>query len=85
MHNFMNDFEKKKIEMELRSFTFTNFERPAECRSLEQIRLYIKLLCNKIEDCESQFNYVPESAYSLLAQYNARQNSILYHDFVNSY
>jgi hypothetical protein len=81
----MNDFEKKKIEMELKSFTSAHFERPSSCRNLEQIRFYVNELCKVIETYEKRFNYVPGDAYTLLAQYNARQNSLLYKDFVNSY
>jgi hypothetical protein len=81
----MSDFDKKKVELELKSFTTSNFVRPVDCRNLDQIRFYITELCGKIQEYEKTFDYVPETAYSLLAQYNARQNSMLYHDFVNTY
>lgn len=81
----MTEFEKKKIEMELRSFTSAHFERPSACRNPEQIRYYVSELCKLIASYEKRFQYVPAEVYSLLAQYNARQNSILYKDFVNSY
>jgi len=81
----MSDYERKKVEMELKSFTSRNFVRPSECRNLEQIRFYVRELCLKIEELEGKFNYVPNSAYSLLSQYNSRQNAILYVDFSSSY
>ena len=81
----MSDYEKKKVEMELKSFTSSHFEKPSACRNLEQIRFYVSELCKVIESYEQRFNYVPADAYTLLAQYNARQNSMLYHDFVNTY
>ena len=81
----MSEFEKKKIEMELKTFTSKNFERPSACRNAEQVRFYIHELCSKIEALKSSVNYVPESAYTLLAQYTARQNSFVYRDFVSSY
>jgi hypothetical protein len=85
MHKNMSDYEKKKVELELKSFTSTHFERPSACRNLDQIRYYVSELCKLIESYEGRFNYVPPDAYLLLAQYNARQNTMLYKDFVNSY
>jgi hypothetical protein len=81
----MSEFEKKFLEMELKAFTSKNFERPADCENLEQVRFYIKELCSKIEEYKKRYDYAPELAYTLLAQYNARQNGMLYKDFVNSY
>lgn len=81
----MSEFEKKHLELELRNFTARNFVRPAECRNLDQIRFYIRELCLKIEEYKKRFDYVPTTAYSLLSQYNSRQNSILYRDFRSNY
>ena len=81
----MSDFEQKKIEMELKTFTSRNFEKPSNCKNAEQIRFYVAELCSKIESLERQFKYVPEWAYSLLAQYNAAQNSMLYQEFKRNY
>lgn len=81
----MSDFEKKTLEIELKSFTSRNFERPSDCRNLDQIRFYIRELCLKIEDYQKRFNYVPGVAYALLAQYNARQNSIIHKEFLQNY
>ena len=81
----MSEFEKRHLESELRKFTSRNFVRPAECRNLDQIRFYISELCVKIEDYKRRFNYVPNTAYSLLSQYNSRQNSLLYRDFITQY
>lgn len=81
----MSEFEKKHLELELKDFTSRNFVRPSDCRNLDQIRFYIRELCEKIEYYKERFNYVPNSAYSLLSQYNSKQNSILYRDFSRSY
>jgi hypothetical protein len=81
----MSDFERKKIELELKTFTSRNFEKPSECRNLDQIRFYVRELCLKIEELESRFHYVPQWAYSLLAQYNSRQNTMISLDFRNTY
>jgi hypothetical protein len=85
MHNDMSDYEKKQLEMELKNFTSRNFERPSDCRNLDQTRYYVKELCGKIEEYEIRFNYVPSWAYALLAQYNLVQNRMLHMDFVTSY
>jgi hypothetical protein len=42
-------------------------------------------LCDKIETLRRRFNYVPDSAYRLLAAYNARQNSMVSYEFRKSY
>lgn len=81
----MSEFEKKHLETELKNFTTRNFVRPSECRNLDQIRFYIRELCLRIEDYKKRFNYVPGVAYALLSQYNSRQNTLLYRDFVSNY
>ena len=81
----MSDFEKKTLEKELKAFTSRNFEKPSSCRNLGQIRFYIGELCLKIEEYKKRFNYVPNGAYALLAQYNSRQNSMLHKDFNRTY
>jgi hypothetical protein len=85
MHNAMSNYERKRLELELKQFASRNFERPSKCRNLDQLRFYVKELCLKIEEFEKQFNYVPNNAYALLAQYNERQNSMLHLEFKNSY
>lgn len=80
----MSEFEKKTLELELKAFASKNFERPSDCKNLDQVRFYIRELCLRIEDYQKRFNYAPELAYTLLAQYNARQNSMLYKTLVNS-
>lgn len=77
--------DRRKVELELRSFTSRNFESPSACRNLDQIRFYVQELCGKIEEYQNRFNYVPNWAYSLLAQYNARQNSMIHLEFKNTY
>ncbi|HEY3403334.1 MAG TPA: hypothetical protein VGK59_08115 [Ohtaekwangia sp.] len=81
----MSSFEQHEIESYLKSFTSRNFVRPADCRNLEQVRFYVRELCLKIEELESRFSYVPQWAYTLLAQYNARQNTMLHVDFRQLY
>ena len=81
----MTDYERKKVEVEMKLFTTRNFVRPSECRNLEQIRFYVRELCLKIEEFEGKFHYVPSYAYSLLAQYNSRQNAIINRDFRSTY
>ncbi len=81
----MTDYEKTKLDVALKEFTSRNFEKPDKCKNLGQIRYYIRELCLKIEEYETKFQYVPESAYSLLSQYNMVQNSIIYEDFHRNY
>ena len=81
----MTSREQRMIENELKQFTARNFEQPRNCRNLEQIRYYVRELSQKIEETKRTFNYVPNWAYSLLAQYNARQNSIIGMDFRKTY
>lgn len=81
----MSDFEKKKIDTELKRFTSRNFERPSNCKNLEQIRFYVHELSLKIEELRQSTNYVPSWAYTLLTQYNERQNAIINMEFRNTY
>lgn len=81
----MNNTVIKMAESELKTFTRRNFEPPSDCKNLVQIRFYIQELCNKIESLEAKFHYVPEDAYGMLAQYNARHNELIYSDFQRTY
>jgi hypothetical protein len=81
----MDTIIKKQLEKELKTFTGKHFESPSECRNPEQIRFYIRELCDKIETLRRKFNYVPDSAYRLLAAYNARQNSLITYEFRKTY
>jgi hypothetical protein len=81
----MTTVERRRIENELRKFTSDNFEQPARCTNLEQIRYYVAELSQRIEEMKDKFDYVPNWAYSLLAQYNAKQNSIIGIDFRRTY
>lgn len=81
----MTELERKQAEKEMKTFTSKNFVMPSECRNLEQIRFYVRELCLKIEEFEGKFNYVPTIAYTLLAQYNSRQNAIINVDFRSTY
>jgi hypothetical protein len=81
----MTDYERKKLEMELKVFTSRNFEKPADCKNAEQIRFYVRELCNRIQEMENRFSYVPDWAYALLAQYNAVQNMMITVEFRSTY
>jgi hypothetical protein len=81
----MTEYERKKLEAELRSFTSRNFERPSECKNLDQIRFYVHELCSKIEEYQTRFNFVPSWAYGLLAQYNAAQNNMIEKQLKSNY
>jgi hypothetical protein len=81
----ITEYEKQRVEMDFKVFTTRNFERPTNCRNLDQIRFYVKELCSKIEEYESRFNYVPQSVYSMLSQYNMAQNRLIEVEFKNAY
>jgi SMC interacting uncharacterized protein involved in chromosome segregation len=85
LHKSMAPYEVKKLEIDIKQFVSRNFEKPSACKNLEQVRFYVKELCAKIDEFERQFKHVPECAYALLAQYNARQNSLLHSDFERVY
>ena len=73
----MSNFERRKLEMDMINFITRNFESPSNCRNIDQIRFYIRELWLKIEEYESHFDFVPNSAYSFLAQYNLIQNHLI--------
>ncbi len=75
----------RELDMDFRKFTEKNFEKPSKCKNIDQARFYVKELSNIIRDFKERFNYVPNNAYSLLAQYNQIQNRILFQDYKNTY
>ena len=77
----MSGYEKKLIEKEFNKFTKKNFEAPGKCKNYEQIRYYVRELSLKMDELNNKFNYVPQSAYTLLAQYNMLQNKMIYSNF----
>jgi len=81
----MSSYERKRLEMELKQFASQNFEKPSECRNLGQLRFYVSELCLKIEEFQKRFDYVPNSAYALLARYNEKQNTMLLLEFKDTY
>jgi hypothetical protein len=81
----MSSYEQKKIELELRNFTQRNFDSPSNCRNIDQIVFYVRELCQKIDEYEKRFNYVPAWAYTLLAQYNNAHNQLVYVQFTKAY
>jgi hypothetical protein len=84
-YTVMNDYRLKRIEMEWKDFVHSNFEKPSACRDLEQIRYYIREITLRIETEMKVNDYVPDWAYSMLAQYNDVQNKILLEDFKKTY
>ncbi|MTI20312.1 hypothetical protein E1176_04695 [Fulvivirga sp. RKSG066] len=77
--------EHKRIDREFELFTLRHFEKPRKCKNLEQVRFYVQELVEKIEDFKHRFDYVPEAAYQLLAQYNTIQNSMVFEEFKKTY
>ena len=78
----MTKFEKKKLELELNRFITLNFEKPSNCKDELQTAYYIQELSAIIKEFKEQWNYVPESAYALLNQYNNLHQKQGYIDFV---
>ena len=72
-YTFTMIYNKKEIEAVFSAFTNRHFEKPSKCKNVEQIRYYIQELSCKINECKKQFNYVPNSAYMLLNEYNSTQ------------
>ncbi len=80
----MSPFEQKKIDLEFARFVNVHFDKPRNCRNLDQIRFYVNELSGKIKDFKKNFNYVPDQAYELLSRYNEIQNSMIYAEFRNA-
>jgi hypothetical protein len=81
----MSNYEKKQLEKAFNTFTKRNFEAPRRCKNLDQIRFYVKELSLKMEEFKNRFNYVPQQAYTLLAQYNSLQNKMMFVNFQEAY
>lgn len=81
----MSTQEKRMIEKQFLTFTAKHFEKPSRCQNIHQIRYYIAELSKKIDEFKSRFGYVPNQAYSLLSNYNATQNSMLFKHFLKEY
>lgn len=81
----MSDLEKRRIDREFELFAMRNFEKPRKCKNLDQVRFYLNEVASKVQELEVQFNYVPERAYQLLAQYNTLHNTLVFKEFKNSY
>lgn len=84
-YTIMSDLEKRRIDREFEIFSMRNFEKPKKCKNLDQVRFYLQEVSAKVQEFKSQFNYVPDSAYQLLAQYNALLNSMVLTEFKNTY
>lgn len=81
----MSNFEKKRLDREFNMFTSKHFEKPSRCKNLGMIQFYIRELTNKIDEYKRRFNYVPSNAYSLLSEYNASQNKLVFNNFQQIY
>jgi len=81
----MSELEKRRIDREFQLFTVQNFEKPKKCKNIDQVRFYVNELAEKMEDFKQRFNYVPNNAYKLLAEYNALQNAMVFEHFKNTY
>lgn len=81
----MSNYEKNQLESDFKRFTSTHFEKPSNCKNLEQVQFYVKDLTLKITEFKKSFNYVPEYAYSLLSDYNASQNKLIFRNFKRVY
>lgn len=84
-YTIMTRFEQKRLDLEFSKFTRMNFDKPQKCKSIGQIRYYMKELSEKIYDLKRSFNYVPTSAHVLLSQYNAAQNRLIHKNFQEVY
>lgn len=81
----MSDLDKKRLDNDFKRFSRINFERPKKCRNIGQLRFYVRELSITIQDFKARFNYVPDSAYQLLTQYNYLQNRMVFENFKNTY
>jgi len=81
----MSSKEQKRIAREFLIFSRRSFEKPSKCRNLGQLQYYVSELSRVIENMKQQYNYVPQAAYDLLAEYNRVQNSLLYVEFKKHY
>lgn len=81
----MSNFEKKRVEKDLRKFISNHFVKPSRCQNVGQIQYYVAELSNKIEELKRRSGYVPNYAYQLLSQYNSSQNSIIHQEFKRMY
>lgn len=75
----------RELDMDFRRFTENNLEKPSRCKNIEQAQYHVNELSVLIREFKERFNYVPNAAYQLLAQYNQIQNQILFQDFKNTY
>lgn len=81
----MNNYQLRKIDQDFIVFAKRHYEKPKNCKNLDQTRFYIDELRSKIEEMKAAWNYVPEYAYTLLSEYNGIQNKILFEEFKNAY
>lgn len=81
----MTRYQEKKLEQEFTKFAKMNFDNPQKCKSIGQIRYYMQELTDKINEFKSSFKFVPAAAYTLLSQYNAAQNKLIYKNFQEVY
>jgi len=66
----MKQFWKKKNWKWTQRFCREEFRKSSNCRNTDQIRFYVRDYAWKLKSTKSRFNFVPGTAYFLLAQYN---------------
>ncbi len=81
----MTEYERKCLEVDFQKFAQRHFKSPSNCRSLDQIRLYVSELCAKINEYQHAYEFVPAHAYALLAQYNHAHDRLILVDFKTAY
>ncbi len=84
-YTIMTRFEQKKLDYEFNRFARMNFDKPQKCRSIGQIRYYMQELRGKIQEFKEAFDYVPDTAHTLMSQYNAAQNRLIHKNFREIY
>ncbi len=84
-YTIMNQLEHKRIERTFKLFVDRHFVSPKKCKNIQEIQFYIKELTEQISHFNNNFNYVPNDAYTLLAEYNFIQNQQIYDNFKANY
>ena len=85
IYTIMEKLSQKRIDREFSLFATRHFEKPRKCRDLRQVQFYIRELSNRIEELKKNFNYVPDSAYALLADYSMIQKRYILDNFTRIY
>ncbi|HEY0742475.1 MAG TPA: hypothetical protein VGD40_13465 [Chryseosolibacter sp.] len=81
----MTNYQRQKIDIELKAFVSSHLKKPSSCYRSSDIRLYINALTQKIQALEELFNYAPDWAYAMLAEYAMKLNTFVSKEFTRSY